>query len=119
MGAAWRTFNDFRHRIETDVRSAVPDLPSSHDISRLARSPTALLNHLSTMSPDGEETTTPSANAVSVASPDSATGFPDLIASDSTGTDSSDSETPSPEAPAPVSEMLCPVEAVVSDPHLN
>jgi sec-independent protein translocase protein TatB len=99
VGAAWRTFNDFRHRIETDVRSAVPDLPSSHDISRLARSPTALLNHLSTMSPDGEETTAPSANP--------------------TEPGSSDMETPSPPAPAAAPEAPCPVEFVVSDPHLN
>lgn len=60
MGAAWRTFNEFRHRVETDVRSAVPDLPSTRDIPRLARSPTALLNHLSAMAPEGGDTTTTS-----------------------------------------------------------
>jgi TatA/E family protein of Tat protein translocase len=54
-GAAWRTFNDFRHRMESEVRSSIPDLPSSTDIARLARSPTALLNHLSNMVPDGAE----------------------------------------------------------------
>jgi TatA/E family protein of Tat protein translocase len=48
-GAAWRTFNEFRHRMETEVRSSIPDLPSSADIARLARSPSALLNHLSTL----------------------------------------------------------------------
>jgi hypothetical protein len=99
MEAAWRTFNDFRHRVETDVRSAVPDLPSSQDISRLARSPTALLNHLSSMSPDGAETTAPS-------------GPP-------TEPGSSDMEPPSPSAPAAVTEAPSPVELVVSDPHLN
>ncbi len=51
-GAAWRTFNDFRHRMETEVRNSIPDLPSSADIARMARSPSALLNHLSTLSPD-------------------------------------------------------------------
>jgi sec-independent protein translocase protein TatB len=99
VGAAWRTFNEFRHRIETDVRSAVPDLPSSHDISRLARSPTALLNHLSTMSADDEETTAPPANP--------------------TEPGSSDMGTPSPSAPAAAPEAPYPVELVVSDPHLN
>src|SRR5580698_6863399 len=49
IGGAWRSFNDFRHRMETEVRSSIPDLPSSHDIARLARSPSALLNHLSNM----------------------------------------------------------------------
>ncbi len=54
-GAAWRSFNEFRHRMETEVRSSIPDLPSSADIARLARSPSALLNHLSTLAPDGAD----------------------------------------------------------------
>ena len=54
-GAGWRTFNDFRHRMESEVRSSIPDLPSSADIARMARSPSALLNHLSNLSPDGTE----------------------------------------------------------------
>ena len=49
FGGAWRTFNEFRHRMETEVRSSIPDLPSTNDIARLARSPSALLNHLSNM----------------------------------------------------------------------
>src|SRR5580658_4227376 len=53
VGGAWRSFNEFRHRMETEVRSSIPDLPASHEIARLARSPSALLNHLSNMgSPD-------------------------------------------------------------------
>jgi sec-independent protein translocase protein TatB len=52
VGAAWRTFNEFRTRMESEVRSSIPDLPSSHDISRLARSPTALLDHLSKVGAD-------------------------------------------------------------------
>jgi TatA/E family protein of Tat protein translocase len=63
VGAAWRSFNEFRHRMESEVRSSMPDLPSTSEIARLARSPSALLNHLSAMSeneadenaaPDGE-----------------------------------------------------------------
>ena len=49
VGAAWRSFSEFRHRMESEVRSSIPDLPSSADIARLARSPSALLNHLSNM----------------------------------------------------------------------
>jgi sec-independent protein translocase protein TatB len=49
VGGAWRSFNEFRHRMEAEVRSTIPDLPSSTDIARLARSPSALLDHLSTM----------------------------------------------------------------------
>ncbi len=55
VGGAWRSFNEFRHRMEADVRSSIPDLPSSTEIARLARSPSALLNHLSNMSPNGNE----------------------------------------------------------------
>ena len=55
VGGAWRSFNEFRHRMETEVRSSMPDLPPTSEIARLARSPSALLNHLSTMSPDKDE----------------------------------------------------------------
>ncbi|MGO8864198.1 MAG: twin-arginine translocase TatA/TatE family subunit [Acidimicrobiales bacterium] len=48
-GAAWRTFNDFRRRMEAEVRTSIPDLPSTNDLARLARSPTALLDHLSNL----------------------------------------------------------------------
>ena len=55
VGGAWRSFNEFRHRMETEVRSSMPDLPPTSEIARLARSPSALLNHLSTMSSDEDE----------------------------------------------------------------
>ena len=51
-GAAWRSFNEFRHRMESEVRNTVPDLPPTSEIARLARSPSALLHHLSTLSSD-------------------------------------------------------------------
>jgi len=47
VGGAWRAFGDFRTRMEDEVRQSVPELPSSSDMARLARSPSALLNHLS------------------------------------------------------------------------
>jgi len=50
VGGAWRSFTDFRHRMEAEVRSSIPDLPATSEIARLARSPSALLHHLSTMS---------------------------------------------------------------------
>jgi sec-independent protein translocase protein TatB len=52
LGGAWRSFNEFRHRMESEVRNSMPDLPPTSEIARLARSPSALLNHLSTMSAD-------------------------------------------------------------------
>ena len=62
VGGAWRSFNEFRHRMETEVRGSIPDLPSTTDIARLARSPSALLNHLSTMDGKGEDTAAEAAN---------------------------------------------------------
>ena len=56
VGGAWRSFNEFRHRMETEVRSSMPDLPSTTEIARLARSPSALLDHLSNMGTDDEAT---------------------------------------------------------------
>jgi sec-independent protein translocase protein TatB len=58
VGGAWRSFNEFRHRMENDVRSSIPDLPSTADLAHLARSPSALLNHFSNMSGDDEATRT-------------------------------------------------------------
>jgi sec-independent protein translocase protein TatB len=55
VGGVWRSFTDYRHRMESQVRSAIPDLPSSAEIARLARSPSALLNHLSSMSPEAAD----------------------------------------------------------------
>ena len=54
VGGAWRSFNEFRHRMETEVRSSMPDLPSTTEIARLARSPSALLDHLSNMGTDDD-----------------------------------------------------------------
>ncbi len=69
VGGAWRSFNEFRHRMESEVRSSMPDLPPTSEIARLARSPSALLDHLSNMSsreddeePDGSFSPPRSAN---------------------------------------------------------
>jgi hypothetical protein len=41
--------------MESEVRNTMPDLPPTSEIARLARSPSALLNHLSNMSPEASE----------------------------------------------------------------
>jgi sec-independent protein translocase protein TatB len=106
LGGAWRTFNEFRHRMESEVRSTMPDLPPTSEIARLARSPSALLNHLSNMSsdeePDGSfqpptpvsENGTADAAAVAPAHPAAAEPDPD------TGTDAPAEAQPAP-APKP------------------
>ena len=46
IGGAWRAFRTFSTRIEEEVRSNMPDLPSTGDIAKFARSPLALLDSL-------------------------------------------------------------------------
>lgn len=47
LGSVWRAFSEFRQRMESEVRDSLPDLPSTTDLATYARSPSALLNHLS------------------------------------------------------------------------
>ena len=69
VGGFWRTFNDYRHRMESQVRDSMPDLPSSAEIARLTRSPSALLDHLSTMGTDRGKEAAPSPITARPASP--------------------------------------------------
>jgi sec-independent protein translocase protein TatB len=75
VGGAWRSFNEFRHRMETEVRGSIPDLPSTGEIARLARSPSALLNHLSNMGTDDENTPPPGTAENPLPGPASGPGF--------------------------------------------
>jgi sec-independent protein translocase protein TatB len=59
VGDYWRTFNDYRHRMESQVRESMPDLPSTAEMTRLARSPSALLDHLSAMGTDSVKEAVP------------------------------------------------------------
>src|SRR5580658_7816744 len=79
VGGAWRTFNEFRHRMESEVRSSIPDLPSSTDIARLARSPPALLNHLSNAAPEGARVDAGPEGAEADAAPE---GAPEPVTAD-------------------------------------
>jgi Sec-independent protein translocase protein TatA len=47
VGGAWRSFSEFRQRMESEVRDSLPDLPSTTELANYARSPSALLDHLS------------------------------------------------------------------------
>jgi sec-independent protein translocase protein TatB len=46
VGEGWSKLRAFQQRIESEVRESMPDLPSSHEIARIARSP---LSYLTTM----------------------------------------------------------------------
>jgi sec-independent protein translocase protein TatB len=103
VGAAWRTFNEFRHRMESEVRSSIPDLPSSADIARLARSPSALLDHLSNM----DQTSAERSGDESPVSAPTATLAP------------SPSVPPMPPTPTQTPPSSPPTGAPAGDPSLN
>ncbi|HSN01870.1 MAG TPA: twin-arginine translocase TatA/TatE family subunit [Acidimicrobiales bacterium] len=46
LGASWRALKRIQERVESEVREVIPDLPSTGDLARLARSPVNLLNEL-------------------------------------------------------------------------
>ncbi len=46
LGAGWRKLRQLHLQLDSELRQVVPDLPSSQDIVRFARSPVALLNQL-------------------------------------------------------------------------
>ncbi len=52
LGAGWRKVRQFHEQVDREVRENIPDLPSTAEIARLARSPVALLNQLAKSSSD-------------------------------------------------------------------
>ncbi len=50
IGAGWAKVRAFQQRIEAEVRESMPDLPSTHEIARIARSPVSYLNSLADVS---------------------------------------------------------------------
>src|ERR1700722_11600541 len=120
VGGAWRSFNEFRHRMESEVRNTMPDLPDTSEIARLARSPSALLNHLSNMSsdeaPDGsfQPPTLPSENATAAAGTGVAGADGEASPAASQPSAGSDAEAPTPTppgAPMPPAPARAPAPA--------
>ena len=52
VGASWHSLRRFQQRVEDEVRGALPDLPSTGDMARLARSPLSVLNQLADRAKD-------------------------------------------------------------------
>ena len=46
LGTWWNALRRFQQRVETEVRGALPDLPSTSDIARMTRNPVSVLNDL-------------------------------------------------------------------------
>lgn len=104
LGSSWRALKRVQERVEAEVREAIPDLPSSGDIARIARSPVNLLNQLADRVDAKEEITQPSLDGT-------------LLAREGRGPVNE----PLFERPAPVSPMSDPSTASVPppDPSLN
>ena len=125
VGGAWRSFNEFRHRMETEVRSTMPDLPPTSEIARLARSPSALLNHLSNMSSDeADQDEAPDGSFQPPVLPDAVAGNGHTPATGNAADSAADpAATPAPPAPAPVARPGRPPQpsegVIPSDPTLN
>jgi len=52
MGAGWAKLRAFQQRIESEVRETMPDLPTSQEIARIARSP---VSYLTSMAASGND----------------------------------------------------------------
>lgn len=53
LGSGWRRLRQLQERMEAELRETVPDLPSTEEIARFARSPMSLLTRLSDLSEEG------------------------------------------------------------------
>lgn len=49
LGRSWQRIRDLQQRVDQDLRRSVPNLPSSDQLVRIARSPMTLLNELASM----------------------------------------------------------------------
>ena len=56
VGRLWGDFSKFRDKLESEVRSALPDLPSADAITQAVRSPLAYLDSLATDEDEKGET---------------------------------------------------------------
>jgi hypothetical protein len=55
VGAGWRRLRDMQHQLDQEVRKGVPGLPTSQEIVRYARSPSALLDRFSDSAINGRD----------------------------------------------------------------
>src|SRR5579872_3621524 len=46
IGATWHDFRTWRSKLEGEVRGTFPDLPPTHEVARVVRSPLAFLDRL-------------------------------------------------------------------------
>jgi TatA/E family protein of Tat protein translocase len=102
LGSSWRALKRLQERVESEVRSAIPDLPSTNEIARIARSPVNLLNQLAANVDAKEESAAAEASKSQPTAPPASEVPP-----------APPSETVAPPIPRPESTILPP------DPSLN
>jgi Sec-independent protein translocase protein TatA len=118
LGSTWQSLRRFQQRIEAEVRDALPDLPSTDDLARMARNPVTVLNQLADRAgnparPDPGPDPGPDVRPATDPPPEGVDDHPDPVAS---------SGAPSP-AVAPIvtarASSLAPIESPNTDPSLN
>ncbi len=72
IGAAWGDIRRWRTRLENEVRDVFPDLPATHDVAQVVRSPLAFLDRLADEHEHGRSTNGAEANGSAAASSPSA-----------------------------------------------
>jgi sec-independent protein translocase protein TatB len=85
VGTLWGDFRRFRERLESEVRTAIPDLPSADTITQAVRSP---LTFLDSLAGDGDDERAPGPAGVGGAGPvvgDPATPVPAIQSSSTSG----------------------------------
>jgi TatA/E family protein of Tat protein translocase len=120
IGGAWRSLREWQSRIEKEVREVVPDLPSTADIARIARSPVHLLNSLADrlMEPVGDDAETELDAQPDAAPDDSNVAAASLLVPDSSEADESSASVPNVPA-EPRSGPAAGALAPPPDPSLN
>lgn len=114
LGSTWQSLRRFQQRIEAEVRDALPDLPSTDDLARMARNPVTVLNQLADRAENpARPDPGPDVRPVTDPPPEGIDDHPDPVTS---------SGAPSPGA-APIvtarASSLGPIESLNTDPSLN
>jgi len=101
VGGLWNSIKDYQNRIESGFREQIPNLPSTTEIARMARSPVSLLNRLADFDISSEKVR----EDPSAATTQPSDAFPeDPSAPDEVGSevaDVTDEDIPEPPSPRP------------------
>ena len=113
LGAGWRSLKRLQQRVESEVREAVPNLPTSAELARVVRSPVNLLNTLAERTNESltvDLSETPGSGEVPISlSPEAQR---EIAAASSP-------VPPSPTAPTPTPQPRIVTQNDTNDPSLN